>query len=144
MVITKHFRNKKWPLLLELAKKQKNSFALVVAESNIQHTINLHLQNPCFQILYYKKINHEDLKICTDSKMNDFIRYYRAQELGLNIESEKIRFKKMWMNHLNEKDILKVNLGLGLLWDLDPRIEYAPETIDYVLLMPQFNQLLVN
>ncbi len=136
--------NKKWQQLLQVAKNYNLPFANALAEGNIQRTVNIHLQNDCFQLLYFKKISHEDLKACNDPKMIDFIRYYRALELGLSQEVEKNKFKRIWQNHLNELDIMKINIGLSLLWDLNPRIEYTPETIDYVLSMPQFMTHLIN
>lgn len=101
---------------LQKNSRQKLSKSSETQVLNIKN--DLLQKNACVDLNIRYKINKDDLKQCTDELFLQYLLYTHANDLGLNLEKNKLLYSVMKANYKSQLGRLSVNLAYGNSWGL--------------------------
>ncbi len=134
---------KDWEGLKSLGSKNNEPLWSYVAERNILGTTptKSKTQEPCLNLLKEKIIDASMLKTCSDPVSVVFIEWQRSEALGLQKETQKKKFERLYKQHKIDLAVARINIGIGKVWDINHEIRFAPEKIDLVLALPEYQKI---
>lgn len=133
---------KDWEGLKNLGNKSNEPFWSYIADKNIPNTNSskLKTQEPCLNLLKEKNIDASMLKTCSDSVSVAFLEWQRSEILGLQKETQKKKFERLYRQHKIDLAVARINIGTGKIWDINHDIHFTPEKIDLILALPEYQK----
>lgn len=130
---------KDWETLKQLGVKHKVQAWQYVAEKNLNGKI-AKFDDPCFNLVK-GAVETAQLKNCGDPLFLEFIDWIRAEDRGLQKESQRKRFERSFRNYMLDQQIQRTNIATGLIWDTARDNIFAPSRAELVLSLPEFNKI---
>jgi hypothetical protein len=137
------FELRDWNSLKTISQKAEQVFWQFVAEKNGASDSNVRFnmfQDPCLRLLEIPRLDSLDLKKCDNTLFLDFIDWQRADLRNLSKDTQKRRFERSYLNFLVDQNIKQGNLATTLTWDTPAKFQVAPELVDLVLSLPEFQK----
>ncbi|MFP5518550.1 MAG: sulfatase-like hydrolase/transferase [Bdellovibrionia bacterium] len=93
----------------------------------------------CYHLLNID-IDSNKLKLCSDDLWVEFVAWVRAADLGLNAEVQRARFERKLWYHLIDQNLVRTNLAINHIWDLNSQLQWQPSRSEVALLNPRWHK----